>query len=407
MRALRSALLAGLIALAPAAGRAAEGAISGDVVKIGVLADMSTAMSGNYGTGSVTAARLAVEDFGPTVLGRPIEVVAADHQSKPDVASTLARRWYDVEGVDMITDLGNSAVALGVQALATEKGRLALITGSGSTVITGAQCSPNGALWVIDTHALSRAIAKPLVEAGEKTWFYVVADITLGKSFVADVTPVVTGGGGKVAGQVFHPLLSPDLSSQILQAQASGAGVIALFNVGGDAINAVKQASEFGVLGGRQKLAGFYMTAVDVHALGPAAAGGLYLAEAFYWDQDDAARAFAKRFYARQKAMPNSYQAGVYSAVMHYLKAVRTAGTDAAAPVMAAMRAMPIEDVMTRGGRLRPDGRVIREVSLFRVKRPEESKGEWDVMARVATLSGDEAFRPLSESDCPLVRGKP
>ncbi len=249
MRALRSALLAGLIAFAPASVRA-EGAVSGDRVKIGVLADMSTAMSDNYGTGSVTAARLAVEDFGPTVLGRPIEIVAADHQSKPDVASTLARRWYDVEGVDMITDLGNSAVALGVQALAKEKGRLALITGSGSTVITGAQCSPNGALWVIDTHALSRAIAKPLVESGEKTWFYVVADITLGKSFIADVTPVVTKGGGKVVGQVFHPLLSPDLSSQILQAQASGARVIALFNVGGDAINAVKQASEFGVLGG-------------------------------------------------------------------------------------------------------------------------------------------------------------
>ncbi|WP_342447839.1 ABC transporter substrate-binding protein [Methylobacterium variabile] len=406
MRALRSALLAGFLAFAPAAADA-EGAVSGDVVRIGVLADMSTAMADNYGTGSVTAARLAVEDFGPTVLGKPIEIVAADHQSKPDVASTLARRWYDVEGVDMITDLDNSAIALGVQALAKEKGRLALITGSGSTVITGAQCSPNGALWVIDTHALARAIAKPLVESGEKSWFYVVADITLGKSFVADVTPVVTGGGGKVAGQVFHPLLSPDLSSQILQAQASGAGVIALFNVGGDAINAVKQASEFGVLGGKQKLAGFYMTAVDVHAIGLKVAGGLYLAEAFYWDTDEDTRAFAKRFHARQRAMPNSYQAGVYSAVKHYLKAVRAAGTDAADAVMAKMREMPIEDFMTKGGRLRPDGRVVRDVSLFRVKRPEESKGEWDVMERVATLSGDDAFRPLAQSDCPLVRGKP
>lgn len=402
MRALRSALLAGLIAFAPAVA-AAEGAVSGDRVKIGVLADMSTAMSDNYGTGSVTAARLAVEDFGATVLGRPIEIVAADHQSKPDVAMSLARRWYD-DGVDMITDLDNSAIALGVQALAREKGRLALITGSGSTVITGAQCSPNGALWVIDTYALARTIAKPLVAAGEASWFYVVADITLGKSFVADVTPVVTAGGGRVAGQVFHPLLSPDLSSQILQAQGSGADVIALFNVGADAINAVKQASEFGLLGGKQKLAGFYMTVVDVHALGLPVAGGLYLAEAFYWDQDEAARAFAKRFHDRQHAMPNGYQAGVYSAVTHYLKAVRAAGTDGADAVMAKMREMPIDDVMTKGGRLRADGRVVRDVSLYRVKRPEESRGEWDLLTRVATLPGEDAFRPLAQSDCPLVR---
>lgn len=400
-----AALLGALAPPARAQGPAAQGpVISGDVVRIGVLADMSTGMADNFGTGSVTAARLALEDFGPTVLGRRIDLVSADHQSKPDVAMTLARRWFDQDGVDMITDLDNSAIALGVQALAKEKGRLALITGSGSTVITGAQCSPNGALWVIDTYALARTIAKPLVEGGEKSWFYVVADITLGKSFVADVTPVVTGGGGKVVGQVFHPLLSPDLSSQILQAQGSNAGVIALFNVGGDAINAVKQASEFGVLGGRQKLAGFYMTAVDVRALGLPVAGGMYVAEAFYWDQDEAARAFAKRFYERQRAMPNSYQAGVYSAVTHYLKAVREAGTDAPDAVMAKMRELPIEDFMTRGGRLRPDGRVIRDVSLFQVKRPEESKGEWDLLKRVATLPGAEAFRPIEASDCPLVR---
>ncbi|MGY2051065.1 ABC transporter substrate-binding protein [Methylobacterium sp. JK268] len=399
LRAWAAALLLGLAALGPASAQ-----VSGDVVRIGVLADMSTGMADNFGSGSVTAARLAVEDFGPTVLGKPIEIVSADHQSKPDVASSIARRWFDQDGVDMITDLDNSAIALGVQALAREKGRLALITGSGSTVITGAQCSPNGALWVIDTYALARTIAKPLVAAGEASWFYVVADITLGKSFVADVTPVVTAGGGRVAGQVFHPLLSPDLSSQILQAQGSGADVIALFNVGADAINAVKQASEFGLLGGKQKLAGFYMTVVDVHALGLPVAGGLYLAEAFYWDQDEAARAFAKRFHDRQHAMPNGYQAGVYSAVTHYLKAVRAAGTDGADAVMAKMREMPIDDVMTKGGRLRADGRVVRDVSLYRVKRPEESRGEWDLLTRVATLPGEDAFRPLAQSDCPLVR---
>ncbi|WP_298967548.1 ABC transporter substrate-binding protein [uncultured Methylobacterium sp.] len=405
MRALLRTLLAATLLAAPAAAQTPKEspAISGGVVRIGVLADMSTGMADNFGTGSVTAARLALEDFGPTVLGRPIELVQADHQSKPDVAMSLARRWYD-DGVDMITDLDNSAIALGVQALAKDKGRLALITGSGSTVITGAQCSPNGALWVIDTDALARTIAKPMVEAGDKSWYYIVADITLGKSFVADVTPVVTGGGGKVVGQVFHPLLSPDLSSQILQAQSSGAGVIALFNVGADAINAVKQASEFGVLGGSQKLAGFYMTAVDVHALGLKVAGGMYLAEAFYWDTDDATRAFAQRFFARQKAMPNSYQAGVYSAVTHYLKAVQAAGTDEAGAVMARMRELPIDDFMTRNGRLRPDGRVVRDVSLFQVKRPDESTGPWDVMKRVATLPGDDAFRSMEAGGCPLVR---
>ncbi|RVU19802.1 ABC transporter substrate-binding protein [Methylobacterium oryzihabitans] len=405
MRALLRTLLAATLLAAPAAAQTPKEApaISGGAVRIGVLADMSTGMADNFGTGSVTAARLALEDFGPTVLGRPIELVQADHQSKPDVAMSLARRWYD-DGVDMITDLDNSAIALGVQALARDKGRLALITGSGSTVITGAQCSPKGALWVIDTYALARTIAKPMVEAGDKSWYYIVADITLGKSFVADVTPVVTGGGGKVVGQVFHPLLSPDLSSQILQAQSSGAGVIALFNVGADAINAVKQASEFGVLGGSQKLAGFYMTAVDVHALGLKVAGGMYLAEAFYWDTDDATRAFAQRFFARQKAMPNSYQAGVYSAVTHYLKAVQAAGTDEAGAVMARMRELPIDDFMTRNGRLRPDGRVVRDVSLFQVKRPEESTGPWDVMKRVATLPGDDAFRSMEAGDCPLVR---
>ncbi|MEH3144705.1 MAG: ABC transporter substrate-binding protein [Methylobacterium frigidaeris] len=405
MRALLRALLAATLLAAPAAAQAPKEApaISGGAVRIGVLADMSTGMADNFGTGSVTAARLALEDFGPTVLGRPIELVQADHQSKPDVAMGLARRWYD-DGVDMITDLDNSAIALGVQALAKDKGKLALITGSGSTVITGAQCSPNGALWVIDTHALARTIAKPMVEAGDTSWYYIVADITLGKSFVADVTPVVTGGGGRVVGQVFHPLLSPDLSSQILQAQSSGAGVIALFNVGADAINAVKQASEFGVLGGSQKLAGFYMTAVDVHALGLKVAGGMYLAEAFYWDSDDATRAFAQRFFARQKAMPNSYQAGVYSAVTHYLKAVQAAGTDEAGAVMAKMRELPIDDFMTKNGRLRPDGRVVRDVSLFQVKRPEESTVPWDVMKRVATLPGTDAFRSMEAGDCPLVR---
>ena len=400
MRTFRIAGLLGIVlASCLATAQAQQATATAKPLRIGVLADMSTAMADNYGSGSVTAAKLALEDFGPSVLGRPIELLSADHQSKPDVAATIARRWYDIEGVDMITDLDNSAIALGTQALAAEKGKLALITGSGSTVITGAQCSPNGALWVIDTYALAKTVAKPLVEAGQKSWLYLVADITLGKSFVADVTPVVQAGGGKVVGQVFHPLLATDFSSQILQAQSSGAQTIALFNVGGDLTNSVKQASEFGLLSGPQKLAGFWMTVRDVRALGLKVAGGLYMSEAFYWDQDDETRAFARRFHEREKAMPNSFQAGVYSAVMHYLKAVKAADTDKADTVMAKMRELPINDFMTKGGILRTDGRVVRDVYLFQVKKPEESTGEWDLLRQVAKLPGSEAFAPLS-SEC-------
>lgn len=399
IRRLILSLLAGLPLFA---GPACAGQ---DAVRIGVLEDMSTAMADTFGQGEVAAAQLAIGDFGPTVLGRKIVLLSADHQSRPDTGAAIARRWFDVEHVDMVTGLANSAIALNVQAMAKERGRVTIITGSGSTAITGAQCSPTGAHWVIDTHALARAVAAPLVADGRKTWFFVVADITLGKSLVADVTPVVTSGGGTVVGQVMHPLLAGDLSAPVLQAIASHAQAVALMDVGGDAVNAVKQSAEFGLQRNGQNLAGLYLTVTDVHAVGLATAQGTYLAEAYYWDLNDATRAFAHRYAALMGGrMPNSYQAGVYSAVLHYLRAVQAAGTDAAPQVMAAMRAMPVVDFMTDRGVLRADGRLLRDIYLFQAKRPEEQKGEWDLLRRVATVPAAEAFRPLSESDCPLVR---
>ena len=404
-RMLRAALLAAaLMAAFTVTGRAQAPATG--AVRIGVLEDMSTAMGDTFGQGEVVAARLAVEDFGDTVLGRPVELVSADHQSKPDVASSIARRWLDQDGVTMITGLANSAIAIGVQGLARERGRVTIITGSGSIDITGKQCSPTGAHWVIDTYALAHAVAQPLVQEGLDTWFYVVADITLGRSLVHDVTPVVEAGGGRVVGQTMHPLLTTDMAAPMLQAIASHAKVVALMDVGGDAVNAIKQAAEFGLMqGGGQQLAGLYLTVTDVHAVGLATARGIYLAEAYYGDLDDATRAFARRYAERMSGrMPNSYQAGVYSAVLHYLEAVRAAGTDEAGAVMVKMRELPVEDFMTHGGKLREDGRLIRDVYLLQAKRPEEAHGEWDLLRRVATLPGEQAFRPLAESECPLVR---
>lgn len=401
--ATRWAVLA--LALVLAATGPASAQLSDGALRIGVLEDMSTGMADTFGEGEVAAARLAIEDFGGSVLGRPVELVAADHQSKPDIGSAIARRWLDQERIDMITGLANSVIGLGVQGMARERGRVTIVTGSGSTDFTGPQCSPTGAHWVIDTHALARAVARPLVRQGLDTWFFVVADITLGRNLVRDVSPVVEAGGGRVAGRAFHPLLAADMAAPLLRAQASRAKAVALMNVGGDATNAIKQAAEFGLIRRGQQLAGLYLTVTDVKAVGLPTAQGIYLAEAFYWDLDDETRAFARRFAERRRsAMPNGYQAGVYSAVLHYLKAVREAGTDAAGPVMAKMRELPVEDFMTRGGRLREDGRLLRDVHLFQAKAPGESRGEWDLLRRVATLGGEEAFRPLGKGECPLVR---
>ena len=373
-------------------------------LRIGMIEDLSTAMASVYGRGAVVAAQMAVEDFGPEVLGRRIELLTADSQSKPDVASAIVREWFDRRDAQMVTGLGNSAIALAVQSMAREKNRINIITGSGATEITGSQCSPNGLHWVIDTYALDRAVPTPLLRDGAKTWFLLVADITLGKALVRDIMPVLEAGGARVVGQVFHPLLTTDMSSPIVSAQASGADVIALMNVGGDLVNALKQAAEFGITGSRQRLAGFWMTVTDLHAVGPAAASGIYFAEAFYWDQDEAARAWSRRFFQRVGAMPNSYQAGIYGAVQHYLKAVRAADRTEPAAVMAKMRELPVEDFMTRGGTVRIDGRVVRDIQVLQAKGPADSKAPWDLARVVATIPGDQAFRPLAQSDCPLVK---
>jgi branched-chain amino acid transport system substrate-binding protein len=374
-------------------------------LRIGMEEDLSTSMSSVYGKGAVVAAQMAVEDFGPEVIGRKIELLTGDGQSKPDVASALVREWFDTKDVQMVTGLSNSAIGLAVQGMARDKNRISIITGSGAPEITGAQCSPNGLHWVIDTYAIDHAVPAPLLAQGDKSWFLLWVDITLGKALVRDILPVLKAGGGSVVGQTSHPLFATDLSSPILAAQASKAQVVALMDVGGDLVNAAKQASEFGLIAGGQKLAGFWMTVTDVKAIGLDTAAGIYFAEAFYWDQDDAARAWSKRFYDRVGAEPNSYQAGIYGAITHYLKAVKAAGTADPQVVMAKMRELPVQDFMTPGGgTVRVDGRVIRPIQVLQVKAPKDSHGPWDLARIVTTIPGDQAFRPLSESDCPLVK---
>ena len=373
-------------------------------LRIGMEEDLSTTMSSVYGKGAVVAAQMAVEDWGPEVIGRRIELLTGDGQSKPDVASALVRDWFDNRDVQMVTGLSNSAIGLSIQAMAREKNRISIITGSGAPEITGAQCSPNGLHWVIDTYAIDHAVPAPILAGGGKTWFLLAVDIVLGKALIRDILPVLKAGGGSVVGQTMHPLFTTDMSSPILEAQASKAQVVALMNVGGDLVNAAKQASEFGLIDKGQKLAGFWMTVTDVKAIGLETAKGIYFAEAFYWDQDEASRTWSKRFLDRVGAAPNSYQAGIYGAVTHYLKAVRAAGTAAPAAVMAKMRELPVEDFMTPGGgTVRADGRVIRPIQVLQVKAPADSKGAWDLARIVATVPGDKAFRPLAESDCPLV----
>ena len=374
-------------------------------LRIGMEEDLSTSMSAVYGRGAVIAAQMAVEDFGPEVIGRKIELLTGDGQSKPDVASALVREWFDTKDVQMVTGLSNSAIGLAVQGMARDKNRITIITGSGAPEITGAQCSPNGLHWVIDTYAIDHAVPVPLLAEGQKNWFLLWVDITLGKALVRDILPVLQAGGGTVVGQTSHPLFTTDMSSPILSAQASKAQVVALMDVGGDLVNAAKQAAEFGLIGSGQKLAGFWMTVTDAKAIGPETAGGIYFAEAFYWDQDEASRAWSKRFFDRAGAEPNSYQAGIYGAITHYLKAVKAAGTAEPAAVMAKMRELPVQDFMTPGGgTVRADGRVIRPIQVLQVKTRAESKGPWDIAKIVATIPGDKAFRSLSESDCPLLK---
>jgi branched-chain amino acid transport system substrate-binding protein len=380
--------------------------ISDDVVKIGVLDDMAGPYADIQGPGDVVAVKMAVEDFGGTINGKPIEVVSGDLQNKADVGSAIARRWYDVDKVDVIMGLGNSGVAIAVQGLSQEKNRVAITTAAGSTALTGKFCAPNGIHWVYDTYALAKGTASALVkQGGSDTWFFITADYAFGHALEQDTSAIVKQVGGNVVGAVRAPLNSSDFSSFILQAQASKAQVIGLANAGADTINVIKTASEFGVVANGQKVAGLLVLLTDIHTLGLKTAQGLLFTEAFYWDQNDETRAFSKRFASLHGGKPPTmFQAGIYSAATHYLKAVKAAGTDEAKAVVAEMKKIPVNDFMTKNGTIREDGRMMRDMYLMEAKKPSESKSEWDLMKVVATIPADQAFRSLSESECPLVK---
>jgi branched-chain amino acid transport system substrate-binding protein len=372
-------------------------------VKLGVLTDMSSLYADNGGRGSVVAAQMAVDDFNGKVLGRSVQIVAGDHQNKADVGSAITRRWLENEGVEVILDVPNSAVALAVQGITRDKKKLFLATGTATSRLTGDECSMTGVHWTYDTYALSQGTTKAISRLGARTWFFLSADYSLGAQLEADSRKVIDATGGKVVGAVKHPINTPDFSSFLLQAQSSKAEVIALADAGGDFINAVKQAAEFGITR-EQKLAGLIVFIADIHSLGLQSAQGLLLSSAFYWDLNDETRAWSKRFIEKTQKVPTMIHAGTYGAVMHYLKAVEAAGTLDGPTVAAKMREMPVNDFMTKNGRIRQDGRLVRDMYLFRVKSPEESKYRFDYYKLLTTIPGDEAFKPMEEGGCPLLK---
>src|ERR1700753_424433 len=390
MKLLTTAVAAGL-ALA-ALGGTASAQISDDVVQTGVLTDMASLYADATGKGSLAAVEMAVADYGGKGKGVPIEVISADHQNKPGVGVAIARNWYDNEKVDAILDVPTSSVALPVSALTREKNKININSGGGSSDLTGVACSPNTVHWTYDTYALSNVAGKAMVKRGEDTWFFVTADYAFGMALERDAANVVKEAGGKVLGDVRHPLNSSDFSSYLLQAQSSKAKVVALANAGGDTTNALKQASEFGLTQGGQKMIALLQEITDTHSLGIRQTQGLIVTDAFYWDLDDQTRAFSKRFNEKVGHMPTMIQAGLYSATMHYLKAIEAIGTDEAPKVMAQMRATPINDFFAHNGKIRIDGRMVHDMYLFEVKKPEESKGEWDLYKLIATVPGAHAF---------------
>jgi branched-chain amino acid transport system substrate-binding protein len=381
--------------------------ITDGVVRIGVMNDMSGLYADISGPGAIVAARMAVEDFGAAEKGLKVEVIGADHQNKPDLGSSIARKWLDTDQVDVIVDVPTSSVALAINEIVRERNKVFLISGAASSDLTGAKCSPNSVHWTYDTWALANGTGKVAVKIGGDSWFFVTADYAFGHALERDTAAVVEANGGKVVGRVRHPLNTSDFSSFLLQAQASKAKIIGLANAGGDTINAIKQAAEFGVAQGRQNIAGLLVFINDVNALGLRTAQGLMLTEAFYWDRDDATRAFAKRFAPQYKGnMPSMVQAGVYAAVLHYLKAVEALKSDAdGRAVVARMKEVPTEDSLFGKGTIRADGRKVHDMFLFEVKKPEESKYPWDYFKLRATIPAAEAFRPLKEGGCPLVTG--
>lgn len=377
-------------------------------IKVGVLTDNSGLYADLGGAGSTLAAQMAIEDSGLAAKGWKVSLISADHQNKPDIATSIARQWIDVEKVDIFMDVLNSGVALAVNNVVKEKNSIMINTGAATSDLTNAQCSPNTIHWVYDTYMLANSTGQALVKAGGNTWFFLTADYAFGAALERDTTAVVVKSGGKVIGGVKHPLNTADFSSFLLQAQASKAKIIGMANAGGDTTNTIKQAAEFGIVAGGQKLAGLLLFISDVHALGLKVAQGLSFTETFYWDLNDGTRAFSKRFSERMKnkAQPTMVQAGVYSGLLHYFKALEAMGGNPhqGASVVAKMKELPTDDPLFGKGTIREDGRKIHPAYLFEVKKPEESKGPWDYYKLVGTTPGEEAFRPLSESACPLVK---
>ena len=383
----------------------AQGQISDGVVKIGVLNDMTGVFADQQGFGEVVSARLAVEDFGGRVLGAPIEVVHGDLLNRPDVGMAVARRWFDQEKVDIITGLGNSAVALAVQNLSRERQKINIPISAGTTDLTGKDCSPYTAHWVYDNYSAAKGPVTALVGQGRRRWFFIVSDYAFGHSLEANATEILRGLGGEVTGSVRAPLGETDYSSYLVRGAASGAQVIGICAGGADMINIAKQMGEFGLIRRGIVPAALNCSLTNIRSIGLQTGQGMVYAESYYWDQNDATRAFAQRFARVHGRPPTAFQASSYGAVMHYLKAVDAAKTDATEPVMRKMREMRINDFMTKDGYIRPDGRVIRDVYLMQVKAPEESRSEWDLLKVVQTIRGEDAFRPLNQGGCPLVRG--
>ncbi|MDX3904691.1 MAG: ABC transporter substrate-binding protein [Pigmentiphaga sp.] len=395
--------LAALFAAAPAAGQQQK--VSDDVVKIGVMTDMSSIFSDIGGKGSVIAAEMAVADFGGKVLGKPVQVVAADHQNKTDVAASRAREWFDTQQVDMVTDLLPSSVALAVAQVGKQKQRVVIVNGGGTTRLTNEDCSPYTVHYTYDTYQLTHGTVGALSAMGKDSYYFVTVDYALGASLDQDAESAIKEHKGKLVGRIKHPMNTADLSSYLLQAQASGAKVIALNNAGGDAINAIKSAKQF-MIGkdGKQVLASNHLFISDVHSAGLDAAQDMVLTTSFYWDRNDETRAWSKRFFAKAGKMPTMDHAGVYSSTMHYLKAVQAAGTDAPDAVLAKMKSTPVNDFFAKNGVIRADGRMVFDVYLVRVKKPSESKGAWDYYQVLQTIPGDKAFMPLSKSACSLAK---
>ena len=404
-RKLLSSLIAGL-GLVAAAGAQAQ--ISGNVVKIGVMNDMSGVYADIGGPGSTLAAKMAVEDYLKTTKSSlKVEVVSADHQNKPDVGSNIARKWYDTDGVDMIIDVPTSSVGLAINQVTKEKGKAYVNTGSATSDLTGKDCSPNTVHWLYDTWMLAHGTGSAVVKSGGDTWYFLTADYAFGHALERDTSEVVKASGGKILGSVKVPLNTQDFSSFLLQAQSSKAKIIGLANAGGDTINSIKQAAEFGIVKGGQKLAGLLVFLPDVHGLGLNTAQGLQITESWYWDLNDASRAFAKRFAAQHGGKyPSSDHAGVYAGVLHYLKAVDAAKTDDGTKVVAKMKELPTDDPLFGKGSIRADGRKIHPVYLFEVKKPSESKGPYDYYKVLQTIPADKAFRPIDQGNCPLVAKK-